>query len=161
MNKKHFNTYETKPGIKIQAAQWDGTNEHAKALNLKSRHCDSSEEEWGCDTLEGFMTAKKSDYIILGTEGEIYPCKESVFNKKYRIQQSEPIMETHAYIYGYPIGHNTPVLMDSFNDKNYIIEFQNNGYIIVWCGCKNVGTYSLDKCFAKIKVKEKTNACTP
>lgn len=34
-------------------------------------------------TLEGVMTAKAGDWIIRGTEGEIYPCKPSVFERKY------------------------------------------------------------------------------
>lgn len=34
-------------------------------------------------TLEGVMTAKPGDYIIKGLEGEFYPCKASVFKKKY------------------------------------------------------------------------------
>lgn len=34
-------------------------------------------------TLEGRMRADKGDWIIKGTEGEIYPCKDVVFKKKY------------------------------------------------------------------------------
>lgn len=34
-------------------------------------------------TLEGVMRANDGDYIILGTEGEVYPCKPSVFENKY------------------------------------------------------------------------------
>lgn len=34
-------------------------------------------------TLEGVMTASYGDWIICGTEGEIYPCKNSVFQRKY------------------------------------------------------------------------------
>ncbi len=34
-------------------------------------------------TLEGVMTASPGDWIIRGTEGELYPCKPSVFERKY------------------------------------------------------------------------------
>lgn len=34
-------------------------------------------------TLEGIMHAKPGDWIIRGTEGELYPCKPSVFERKY------------------------------------------------------------------------------
>jgi hypothetical protein len=35
------------------------------------------------NTLEGVMTASSGDWIIRGTEGELYPCKPSVFARKY------------------------------------------------------------------------------
>lgn len=35
------------------------------------------------DTLEGTMTALPGDWIIRVTEGEFYPCKDSVFQRKY------------------------------------------------------------------------------
>lgn len=34
-------------------------------------------------TLEGVMTARTGDWIIKGTLGEFYPCKDEVFRKKY------------------------------------------------------------------------------
>ena len=34
-------------------------------------------------TLEGEMMASPGDYIIRGLEGEFYPCKPSIFEKKY------------------------------------------------------------------------------
>jgi hypothetical protein len=34
-------------------------------------------------TLEGTMRASLGDWIIKGTEGELYPCKDSVFKTKY------------------------------------------------------------------------------
>lgn len=34
-------------------------------------------------TLEGTMKALPGDWIIQGTEGEFYPCKPSVFERKY------------------------------------------------------------------------------
>jgi len=34
-------------------------------------------------TLEGVMMADQNDYIIKGVEGELYPCKPSIFEKTY------------------------------------------------------------------------------
>lgn len=34
-------------------------------------------------TTEGDMIAGESDWIIKGVEGEIYPCRDSVFEKTY------------------------------------------------------------------------------
>lgn len=36
-------------------------------------------------TLEGIMLAKAGDYIIRGVNGEIYPCKDNVFEKTYEV----------------------------------------------------------------------------
>lgn len=35
-------------------------------------------------TLEGTMDVTYGDYVICGLEGEFYPCKPSIFEKKYR-----------------------------------------------------------------------------
>jgi hypothetical protein len=34
-------------------------------------------------TLEGTMYATRGDWIIRGVEGELYPCKDSIFKKTY------------------------------------------------------------------------------
>jgi hypothetical protein len=34
-------------------------------------------------TLEGVMEATEGDWIIRGVEGELYPCKDSIFRKTY------------------------------------------------------------------------------
>ena len=39
-------------------------------------------------TLEGTMIAEPSDYIIKGTAGEFYPCKEAIFNDLYDLVRS-------------------------------------------------------------------------
>lgn len=43
------------------------------------------------DTLKGTMKATPGDWIIRGTEGEFYPCKDSVFRRKYEL-----LNETHV-----------------------------------------------------------------
>ena len=40
-------------------------------------------------TLEGLMTVSKSDYIIRGVAGEIYPCKPDIFYKTYALAADE------------------------------------------------------------------------
>jgi len=35
------------------------------------------------ETLEGVMKAMPNDFIIKGLNGEFYPCKPDIFNKKY------------------------------------------------------------------------------
>lgn len=35
-------------------------------------------------TLEGVHCAVNGCYVIKGVEGELYPCKESIFNKTYQ-----------------------------------------------------------------------------
>ena len=42
-------------------------------------------EDGTCDikTLEGTMKADYGDYIIMGVNGEIYPCKPDIFEKTY------------------------------------------------------------------------------
>ncbi len=39
----------------------------------------------GIATLEGYMKAKVTDWIIKGVNGEIYPCKDEIFRKTYEI----------------------------------------------------------------------------
>ena len=41
------------------------------------------------NTLEGQMTASPGDWIIQGTEGEFYPCKPSVFERKYELAKRD------------------------------------------------------------------------
>lgn len=35
------------------------------------------------DTLEGHMRLSINDYIVRGVDGELYPCKASIFEKTY------------------------------------------------------------------------------
>jgi hypothetical protein len=35
------------------------------------------------ETLEGRMTAEIGDYIIMGIQGELYPCKPDIFQASY------------------------------------------------------------------------------
>ncbi len=44
-------------------------------------------------TLEGDMLASKGDWLIKGIEGELYPCKDSVFRKKYEPVDTPAVRE--------------------------------------------------------------------
>jgi len=46
--------------------------------SIKGTKLPPEERELEIHTLEGDMRAEIGDYIIRGTEGEFYPCKESV-----------------------------------------------------------------------------------
>lgn len=79
--------YKTKP-VEIEAMQYDGTYESynkmlkhwGKDFFAKCRHYDGI---CRIETLEGMMRASQDDFIIKGMEGEFYPCKPSIFHKKY------------------------------------------------------------------------------
>jgi hypothetical protein len=47
--------------------------------------CDCSKDECclTISTLEGDMNAHAEDWIIKGVEGELYPCKNSIFQTTY------------------------------------------------------------------------------
>jgi hypothetical protein len=41
-------------------------------------------DEWlEIETLEGTMTARFGDYVIKGIQGELYPCREDIFESTY------------------------------------------------------------------------------
>ncbi len=47
---------------------------------------DPTDRAWiDIPTLEGVMRANQGDLVIRGTEGEFYPCKDSVFQRKYAL----------------------------------------------------------------------------
>lgn len=42
-----------------------------------------SETGWMISTLEGTMEVTPNDWIIVGVNGEVYPCKPDIFEKTY------------------------------------------------------------------------------
>ena len=40
------------------------------------------------ETLEGTMKGHKGDYLIQGINGELYPCKSTIFQKTYKKLQN-------------------------------------------------------------------------
>lgn len=80
--------YTTRP-VSIEAVQWDGTIENGRtiidwAAGAEMRWSNETPQRLTVQTLEGLMSANPTDWIIKGTEGEFYPCKDSVFQRKYR-----------------------------------------------------------------------------
>ncbi len=73
--------------VEIDAIQFTGSDsvfEMAKAWKMfELRALLGEENKLVIFTLEGNMCAQLGDWIIKGTEGEFYPCKDSVFKRKY------------------------------------------------------------------------------
>lgn len=86
--------YRKKPVI-IEAVQWTGDfdklKEHSwireaiEKVFIRSYYASINDPPRALliDTLEGEMTAKLGDFIILGVKGEIYPCREDIFKMTY------------------------------------------------------------------------------
>lgn len=45
------------------------------------------------ETLEGTMVGKQGDWLIVGIEGEQYPCDDSIFRKSYEPVDNEALKE--------------------------------------------------------------------
>lgn len=115
-------TYTSRP-VTITAVQWDGTAEHAAQLcdwadsyrgrgstcyipgqedipfgNTKdggsARFSIKRPAHIRIGTLEGYMDLVEGAWLIKGTEDEFYPCKDSVFQAKYR--PAEPAISEGA-----------------------------------------------------------------
>lgn len=50
--------------------------------------CIQIDEPFEVETMEGVMTAKKGDWLMIGIDGEMYACDQVIFNKTYEIIQS-------------------------------------------------------------------------
>lgn len=50
---------------------------------LKDERAVTCVDGWRINTLEGVMSAKRGDWIILGVAGEIYSCKPEIFTRTY------------------------------------------------------------------------------
>ncbi len=68
---------------RINLGNWDGFRAvkkrpivvHACQMNLP--------EGFSVTTPEGVMTGQQGDYLMVGVEGEKYPCKKEIFDKTY------------------------------------------------------------------------------
>jgi len=80
--------YRKKPVV-IEAVQWNGANsEEIKSLNTNKvivAFYYGNNPRVEIKTLEGIMTATLSDWIIKGVAGELYPCKDEIFQKTYEL----------------------------------------------------------------------------
>lgn len=47
--------------------------------------CFQIKEPFKVETMEGVLDAKAGDYLMVGIDGEMYPCDKKVFEKTYEI----------------------------------------------------------------------------
>lgn len=47
--------------------------------------CIQIDEPFTVETLEGNMKGKKGDWLMVGINGEMYPCDKAIFNKTYNL----------------------------------------------------------------------------
>ena len=83
--------FRKKPVV-IEAVQlrwdtWDEMCEHAGVGRLADGKPQGDQDgekiQLMIPTLEGLMVADENDWVIKGVEGEIYPCKPSIFEATY------------------------------------------------------------------------------
>lgn len=53
------------------------------------RKCKKIDTEFSCSTLEGITHGKAGDYLVVGVDGEVYPCHADIFHKTYTISANE------------------------------------------------------------------------
>ncbi len=75
--------YKTKP-VEIEAIQYTGEN-GTEILKFMFPNIEPDAKSFNetIETLEGDMHCSAGDYIIKGLNGEFYPCKPDIFEKKY------------------------------------------------------------------------------
>ena len=76
--------YRKKP-IVISAWQYFDGNELPSELKTRDDIV-VSDGSISIKTLEGLMNVSNGDYIIIGVNGEAYPCKPDIFNKTYEVE---------------------------------------------------------------------------
>ncbi|XZF14083.1 hypothetical protein ACTHGU_20075 [Chitinophagaceae bacterium MMS25-I14] len=47
--------------------------------------CIPIDEAFEIETLEGILKGKKGDYLMIGIQGEMYPCSKEIFEETYLI----------------------------------------------------------------------------
>ena len=88
-----FKKYRKKPVV-INAMQWNGDFNEVVSMAASFstpdlRKLKLEEDKLKIYTLEGIMTADIGDWIIIGVNGEIYPCKDDIFKKIYEEVKEE------------------------------------------------------------------------
>jgi hypothetical protein len=49
--------------------------------------CIQIEEAFEVETLEGLMKGQPGDWLMIGVNGEMYPCAKEIFEKTYDLQK--------------------------------------------------------------------------
>jgi hypothetical protein len=65
----------------INLRNWDGFKPCRKKPIII--HASQIHEPFEVKTLEGILTGKAGDYLMIGVEGEKYPCAKEIFEKTY------------------------------------------------------------------------------
>lgn len=76
--------YRKKPVV-IKAWQYFVGNELPAELKIRGDIIANNDSIF-IETLEGLMNVSNGDYIIIGVNGEAYPCKPDIFNKTYEVE---------------------------------------------------------------------------
>lgn len=81
--------YRKKP-IEIEASRWIAAGDHPEVRTHDAHHdnrcakCTLELRDHGwIDTLEGGHIVCPGDWIIMGVQGEFYPCKPDIFEATY------------------------------------------------------------------------------
>ena len=70
--------------VEVEALQWTGNN--AKEMSdFTQIAIPWIAEHLHIHTSRGIMRASIGDWVIKGIEGELYPCKDSIFQKSYEL----------------------------------------------------------------------------
>ena len=72
-----------KKQVIVDAIQWTGRNKDEIFWFAGPFISVDLNDDLIIETLEGNMRAKVGDYIIKGVDGEVYPCKQDIFEKTY------------------------------------------------------------------------------
>jgi hypothetical protein len=55
----------------------------SKALAAGTVQYNEKDDRWEISTLEGIISCSSNDWIIKGVKGELYPCRNDVFEEIY------------------------------------------------------------------------------
>lgn len=76
-----------KKQLEVEAFQYDeAKQEELEAFAGQKFQKQTCTSHLWIPTLEGLMTLKHGDWLIKGIEGELYPCKPSIFEKTYELK---------------------------------------------------------------------------
>lgn len=48
--------------------------------------CLQIDEPFEVETMEGRLQGKKGDWLMVGVDGEVYPCDQEIFKKTYELK---------------------------------------------------------------------------
>lgn len=67
---------------KDEIPAWDYEYAVKKPIQIR---CKPIDEDFEIETLEGVLKGKKGDYLMIGVQGEMYPCSREIFEETYVI----------------------------------------------------------------------------